>query len=163
MASEKTPIAWVLLPVKRYAQFSGRSSRAEYWWFTLVSTAAGFAFDAIDRAIGSGFAILGLIFTVGLFVPSLSVTVRRLHDIGMSGWWMLAALAPAFFFGMQSSFNRLESEFNGGTAANSSLLSISLFVIVCLALAVCLALPGKKGSNRYGGDPYDGSGANAFA
>ena len=163
MASVKSPIAWTLLPVKRYAQFSGRSGRAEFWWFTLVSTVAGFAVDGIDRVVGSELGILGLIFTLGLFIPSLAVTVRRLHDIGMSGWWMLAVIAPAFFFGMQSSFAALETEFNGGTAASSSMMSISLLVIACLALAVCLALTGNKGSNRYGIDPYDGAGGNAFA
>lgn len=163
MASVKSPIAWTLLPVKRYARFSGRSGRAEFWWFTLVSTVAGFAFDGIDRLVGSELGILGLIFTLGLFIPSLAVTVRRLHDIGMSGWWMLAVIAPAFLYGAQSSYAALESQFNGGAAASSSLVSISLLVIAGLALVLCLILPGNKGSNRYGSDPYDGSGSNAFA
>ena len=163
MASVNTPIAWTLLPVNRSFEFSGRSGRAEFWWFTLVYTAAGLLLDAIDRAIGSEFGILGLILTLGLFIPSLSVTVRRLHDIDVSGWWLLAALAPAVFFGFESSFAALDSEFNGTAPGGSSMVSLSLFVIACFALVLCMVLPGKKGSNRYGADPYDGSGANAVA
>ena len=124
MASDKTPIAWALLPLKKYAQFSGRSSRAEYWWFTLAYVVTGFAVDAIDRIMGSELGILGLIFTLALLVPSLSVTVRRMHDVGISAWWLLALLAPAFFFGMQSSFAALESEYGGGASASSSMFSV---------------------------------------
>ncbi|MEO7410960.1 MAG: DUF805 domain-containing protein [Sphingomicrobium sp.] len=161
MASPTSPIEYTLLPLKRYAQFSGRSGRAEFWWFTLVTTAAGLFLDFIDRAMGSEYGLLGVIFTLGLFIPSLSVSVRRLHDIGISGWWMLAVIAPAMFFGMMSSFAALETEFNGGSAASPSLLWISLLVIACLAMVVVLVLPGTKGQNKYGEDPYAGGAVRA--
>lgn len=164
MASDKTPIEWTLLPLKRYAQFSGRSGRAEFWWFTLAYTAIGFAIDAIEWAMSSEWGILGLIFTLALFIPSLSVTVRRFHDIGMSGWWILVMLIPAVLFGMQSSFAALESEFSGAEAgAGSFVVAIALLVAGCLALVVCMVLPGNKGGNKYGSDPYGGANGKAFA
>jgi uncharacterized membrane protein YhaH (DUF805 family) len=155
MASDKSPVAWTLLPVRRYFEFSGRSGRAEYWWFTLVYTAVGVLLDAVDQGLGFEYGLLGLMFTLGLFIPSVSVTVRRLHDIGVSGWWLLAVIAPAAFFGFESSFAALDSEFNEAAPGNSSMVSLWLFVVACFGLVLCMVLPGKKGSNRYGPDPYD--------
>lgn len=163
MANEKNPMAWALLPLKRYAQFSGRSARAEYWWFMLFYMVAGFAIDAVDMAIGSEMGVLGLTYTFALLIPSISVTVRRLHDISLSGWWIVAVIAPAAVFGFQSSFAALEENFNGVAPTGSSLLAISAFVIFCLVLTICMALPGNKGDNRYGADPYGGSGEVAIA
>ena len=163
MAKEQTPIAWALLPLKRYAQLSGRSSRAEYWWFTLAFVVAGLVVDAVDLATGSEIGILGLIFTLGVIVPTISVTVRRLHDIGLSGWWLLAVIAPAAVFGFQTAYAALESTFNELEPTGSSLVSISAFVIACLVLMICMALPSNKGNNRHGSDPYGDSGGNALA
>lgn len=76
--------------LKKYADFSGRSRRSEYWYFVLfnflISLVAGF----IDGAIG--FQVLGLIVSLALFIPGIAVSVRRLHDVGRSGWWLLIAL-----------------------------------------------------------------------
>ncbi|WP_406194396.1 DUF805 domain-containing protein [Streptomyces europaeiscabiei] len=75
----------------KYATFSGRARRAEYWWFSVVYVGAAVAF------VGLGFAIEVplLSFLVLPFVaPMLSVSVRRLHDTGKSGWRMLIALIP---------------------------------------------------------------------
>lgn len=65
----------------KYFTFSGRASRSEYWFFALL----GFIIGLIP-----GLNLLGLV----LFIPSLAVTVRRLHDTDRSGWWMLLALIP---------------------------------------------------------------------
>ena len=77
---------------KKYADFNGRASRSEYWWFQLfyiIVTFVAVMFDAmyIDNAQTMG--PVELIATLGLLLPALSVTARRLHDVGRSGWWML--------------------------------------------------------------------------
>ena len=154
---------WALLPLKKYAKFSGRSTRAEYWWFTLAFVVGGFVIDGIDLVLGSEVGLLGLVFTFGLIVPTLSVTVRRLHDIGLSGLWLLAVIAPAAVFGFQTTYATLDQTFNEAKPSGSSLVSIYVFVIACFILVICMALPGKKGSNDYGSDPYGDDGSKAFA
>jgi len=76
----------------QYATFSGRARRAEYWWFVLASFFAALAARLIDVAIGV--SLLQWVVTLGLLLPTLAVGVRRLHDTGRSGWWMLLALVP---------------------------------------------------------------------
>ncbi len=76
----------------KYAVFSGRARRSEYWWFTLFSVIVSIIFSIIDRAIGN--PILGLLVSLALLLPSLGVSVRRLHDTGRSGWWIFIGLIP---------------------------------------------------------------------
>jgi uncharacterized membrane protein YhaH (DUF805 family) len=76
----------------RYADFTGRARRAEYWWFALFSVIVVVVAAIIDAAIG--FPLLQLVVTLGLFIPSLAVGVRRLHDTDRSGWWLLIGLVP---------------------------------------------------------------------
>ncbi|MEP2101980.1 MAG: DUF805 domain-containing protein [Parasphingorhabdus sp.] len=84
---------WMLLPLKRYAEFSGRSRRKEYWMFFLFSIILGLIASAIDTLL-LGFSFenngpVNSILSLALLVPSLAVSVRRLHDTGRSGWWLL--------------------------------------------------------------------------
>ncbi len=76
----------------KYAQFTGRSSRSAYWWFVLFYVLVFIAASIVDAAINSqlfaGLAVLGLL------LPSLAVLVRRLHDTGRSGWWVLISFVP---------------------------------------------------------------------
>src|SRR4051794_41890965 len=76
----------------QYAGFSGRARRSEYWWFALASFLASVVASIIDAAIGV--SILEGILTLALLVPSLAVAVRRLHDTGRAGWWVLIGLIP---------------------------------------------------------------------
>ena len=71
--------------LSKYATFSGRASRSEYWWFVL------FQFLALFIAIMVSEVLYGLV-ALGLLLPALAVGARRLHDIGKSGWWQLLAL-----------------------------------------------------------------------
>src|SRR5215212_9536368 len=134
MAAEQTPIGWAILPLKKYAQFSGRSTRAEYWWFTLAYVVTGFLVDAIDMAIGSEAGVLGWIYSVGLMVPMIAVTVRRLHDIDRSGWWLLVVLAPVVFFGYQTTYSVLERTYGESQPTTSAVLAISALVVACVVL-----------------------------
>jgi uncharacterized membrane protein YhaH (DUF805 family) len=79
-----------------YATFEGRARRPEYWYFTLFCALVGIATSLADAVLFPGFeyGVLGFIYCLALFMPSLAVGVRRLHDMGRSGWWMLLALLP---------------------------------------------------------------------
>ncbi|AGH50805.1 MULTISPECIES: DUF805 domain-containing protein [Sphingomonadales] len=134
---------WMLLPLKRYAQFSGRARRKEYWMFVLLLVIVYFVAMALDTALGLGGSmtryadtapgaasvgfysnggVLTIISMLALFLPSLAVAVRRLHDIDKSGWWVLIGIVPLIG-------------------------SIVLIVFYCL--------DGTKGPNRFGPDPKD--------
>ncbi len=77
----------------KYADFSGRARRAEYWWFTLVYIIAAIVVLVIDLAVGASF-ILYLLFIAATFIPGLAMVVRRLHDTNRSGWWYLVTFVP---------------------------------------------------------------------
>jgi uncharacterized membrane protein YhaH (DUF805 family) len=77
---------------KKYADFSGRSSRKEYWMFVLIYLIIYIALAVID-AVLSGFW-LTTIFSLILLIPSISITTRRLHDTGRTGWWQLIYFIP---------------------------------------------------------------------
>ena len=151
---------WMLMPYRRYAEFSGRSRRTEYWMsarFMASVYAHGFGLmlaggmlSSLEQDIsGAGTASspeLGALFWIGAvalglfviasFVPSLAVIVRRLHDRDMSGWWYLGFIVMGVI------------PFVGWIA------SIALFVIMCL--------PGTPGLNRFGDDPKNPAGYDVF-
>ena len=81
----------VKLGFQRYFDFSGRSSRAEFWWWLLFNALGGIGAFIIDAAAGSAPTIQTL-FSIALFIPNLAIGVRRLHDINRSGWWLLLHL-----------------------------------------------------------------------
>lgn len=89
---------WYLEVLRKYAVFSGRARRQEYWMFFLINLVISFALGFVGGMIGlgadTGLSILTIIYTVVVLVPSLAVGVRRLHDTGRSGWWLLIALIP---------------------------------------------------------------------
>ena len=83
----------------QYCGFKGRASRAEFWWFALFTTIVGFVLGFVDVLLFTStenafFALLGFsgLFRLGVFLPALAVTARRLHDTDKSGWWMLLYL-----------------------------------------------------------------------
>ncbi|HEX8096067.1 DUF805 domain-containing protein [Jatrophihabitans sp.] len=76
----------------KYVTFSGRARRSEFWWFALFSVIVSVVAAIIDSAMGS--SVVEAIVGLALLLPSLAVTVRRLHDTGRSGWWILIGLIP---------------------------------------------------------------------
>ncbi len=148
---------WMILPLKRYFEFSGRSCRREYWLFALLNvivvvglvilmmgTAGTGAMLSQEMAganepfglLMGGFGLALMAWGLLVFIPSLAVTVRRFHDRDMSGWWY-----AAFIFG--------------------SLIPFIGFLI-SIGLIVLMALPGTAGPNRFGPDPRDPAGASVF-
>ena len=100
---------WFLMPFKRYAEFSGRSRRKEYWSFVLAYAVIIGIIDIFNNLIltsasdnnSTGLASISLLiscilclFSLAVFVPMLAVGVRRLHDTGRSGWYLLIPLIP---------------------------------------------------------------------
>lgn len=83
---------WYVVALNKYAIFTGRARRAEYWTFSLVNLLIMLALFAIGRAMG--FDYLRGLFGLAILLPSLAVSVRRLHDTGRSGWWLLIGLIP---------------------------------------------------------------------
>ena len=77
---------------KKYANFNGRASRSEYWWFQLFYIIVAFVaviFDSMYIDNSQTMGPLELVTTLALLLPAVAVTARRLHDVGRSGWWML--------------------------------------------------------------------------
>jgi len=84
---------WYLDALKKYAVFSGRARRLEFWMFSLVGFLIGMLISGVEFAIGSP-GILGSLFSLAMVLPGLAVTVRRLHDTDHSGWWVLVPVIP---------------------------------------------------------------------
>jgi uncharacterized membrane protein YhaH (DUF805 family) len=80
----------------KYANFSGRAPRSEFWFWTLFYCLAGIAASFVDRAIG--LPVASGLFWLATLIPTLAVTVRRLHDLDRTGWWLLLFVVPAANF-----------------------------------------------------------------
>ena len=106
-----TPTNYAILPFYRYFDFKGRSSRSEFWWFTLLCFLVGILFFIISINTMPSFDKMmdpfyddswGLIdyvsalWSLAVFIPSLSVSVRRLHDLNRTGWWLMAFIGGYF-------------------------------------------------------------------
>ncbi|MBV7508948.1 DUF805 domain-containing protein [Bacillus sp. sid0103] len=84
---------WFMKVLKDYAIFSGRARRKEYWMFHLVNVVIGLVLVILSN-ISVLFAIITGLYYLAIFIPSLAVTVRRLHDTGKSGAWFLISFVP---------------------------------------------------------------------
>lgn len=132
---------WMLMPLRRYADFSGRSRRKEYWMYVLFLIIVFVVLSVLDSMLGLGGSsssdlstsgervgasasvhggVLTIIFWLATLVPSIAVGVRRLHDTDRSGWWLLIGLIPLI----------------GG-----------------IVLLVFNVSEGTRGPNRFGADP----------
>lgn len=106
--------------MNRYADFNGRATRSDYWYFVLFYVLLSIIFAVIDTFVlnpllgmnvqeAAQGGILQMVFALALIIPAIAIGVRRLHDIGKSGWWMLISLVPIigvlvliFFFVQES-------------------------------------------------------------
>ena len=92
-------MSWYLDVLKKYAVFGGRSRRKEYWYFVLFTVLISIVLSIIDAVLGTpgaegGAGLLSGIYSLAVLIPSLAVSIRRLHDTGRSGWWILISLVP---------------------------------------------------------------------
>jgi uncharacterized membrane protein YhaH (DUF805 family) len=90
---------WYLEVLRKYAQIDGRSRRKEYWLFTLFHILIAVALIVVDVLLGTFSEVAGLglfsgLYLLATFLPSLAVSIRRLHDTGRSGWWLFLSFIP---------------------------------------------------------------------
>jgi uncharacterized membrane protein YhaH (DUF805 family) len=88
---------WKVVVLQRYAQFVGRAGRAEFWWFFLASFIVSAVLNIFGR-VTVVFVVLSAIYSLAVLIPSIAVGIRRLHDTGRSGWWLLIGLIPLVGF-----------------------------------------------------------------
>lgn len=120
---------WMLMPLKRYADFSGRSRRKEYWlyilglWLAIIVASIVDGILGLTGMIGGVYGPLTAIVYLGTLIPTIAVAVRRVHDSDKSGW----------------------------------------FVLVPIYNLILMFLEGTKGPNRFGPDPKNPAGVEAFS
>lgn len=89
---------WYIQAWKQYAGFSGRSQRSAYWFFVLFNMVFAFALSFLDGFLGlageEGVGPLYVMYGLAALIPGIAVGVRRLHDIGRTGWWSLIVFVP---------------------------------------------------------------------
>ena len=159
-----TPIDWATRPLKKYADFTGRAPRAEYWWFYLGMIVAYLVAMTIDSLVGiqlfGPYGLLTCLLALGLIAPGLAVTFRRLHDTNRSGWWILVVVVPYFIMGIMMGMAAASGDMTGMASAGI----VGLVALAgAVAMLVFMVLPGTKGDNRFGPDPYAGEAAAAVA
>lgn len=137
-------------PLRRYAVFSGRASRSEYWWFYLLYLLLSIAATGVDMVSKTEFTGNGL--TLAFSLPVLAVGARRLHDIDRSGWWMFSPILAVLPFGLALAVGG--GGFKGNVPA-MLLAGVAAIAIVGLliALLVWYCTAGTEGPNRFGDDP----------
>jgi uncharacterized membrane protein YhaH (DUF805 family) len=133
---------WMIMPLKRYADFSGRSRRKEYWMFVLLQMLLliplmliGFAMGGASEDPADPFGSVAVLIVLAVyflvfFIPGLAVQVRRFHDQDKSGWFILLGFIP---------------------------------YVGSLILLVFMCLEGTRGTNRFGPDPKDPYAEDVFA
>jgi uncharacterized membrane protein YhaH (DUF805 family) len=127
--------------IRKFADFGGRANRREFWMFSLIYFVLSLLLELIDYWLGLN---MGFVFGIVMTVPCLSVTSRRLHDTGRSGWWQLILILPVF---------PVAGSFALGVFFGGSLLPfyacMAAWCIACMVLLVFLAQP-SQADNRYG-------------
>lgn len=144
-------IDWYLKVVRdNYANFSGRARRSEYWYYVLCGTIISIVLSVIDLLTGYGF--LGNIYSLVVFIPGLAVSIRRLHDIGKSGWYLLVLMIP-FFVGALWLALLFVSALESGKFTPLVIGPVLLFLGGTIWMLVLFCKEGDSGSNAYGDDP----------
>ena len=175
---------YMLMPLKRYADFSGRSRRSEFWMWVVFQILIGIGFSAVILVIGGAAALSGdpgqmlamggaamliyvLYLLVGLafLIPNFAVTIRRLHDTNRSGWWMMIFWGP-YLLMIAATFMAGASASGGAdpamTIGIAGILMLAMLV-GGLVLLVFLFLEGTRGPNQYGADPKGQDSGQVFA
>lgn len=141
---------WYLTVLKKYTDFSGRASRKEFWMFYLFNAIFGTVAMFFDNILGIaiesvGFGPIWGLYHIAILIPQLAVSVRRLHDVGMSGWYLLIILIPVILI-------FIEKLIVGAMGANQHVVN-ALSSLVIVFLLVVLSKDGTPGENKYGEDP----------
>ena len=148
--------------VEKYACFTGRARRSEFWYFSLFSFVASLIVTglAVIPIIGG---IINIVFCFGIIIPSLSVTTRRLHDTGRSGWhivisYVIAVIAIILLFSGVGLENIIDPERADYATMNMPLLIVGLIlyliaIIYSIVIFVFELMDSNPGENKYGPNP----------
>jgi uncharacterized membrane protein YhaH (DUF805 family) len=161
----------MLMPLKRYAEFSGRSRRMEYWMFQLFMFLVYIAMVVLMMVVGAGGLMTGdptaavaaggaalvigglyILFALAMFIPSLAVSVRRLHDTNRSGWWILAPIS-GYVIMLIGAAMAAASPDNPGVGGILAMIGMVAVIGLGITLLVFMFLEGTRGPNKYGPDP----------
>jgi len=152
----------VKLGFKNYFKFSGRATRAEYWWWLLFTVLIGIGLDVIDTLTGTmgdaGQGLLGFLFKLATIAPSVALGVRRLHDINRTGWWLLVwGFFPMAAIGggiLLVSFFVLDNLLMLTVIGFATLIGFGILGIIGVIITIVWAIKkGDYGLNKYGLDP----------
>ena len=151
---------WYLEVLKKYAVFSGRARRKEYWFFVLFSAIVSIILTVLDVLLGTyneetQAGVLSSLYSLGVFIPSIAVTVRRLHDTDRSGWWILMPFAVIIVVGIVAAV-LIPSISENTDEASKGIIILLLLVLAFAAfitMFVFMVLDSTPGTNRYGKNP----------
>jgi uncharacterized membrane protein YhaH (DUF805 family) len=167
---------WMLMPLKRYAEFSGRSRRMEFWMWQLFKFLVVMAFYLLFFAVAGSALMSGdvnqlvqvgglamiLVALMGIFglaviIPDIAVSIRRLHDTDRTGWWLLAPIIPYllfWFFAVGAVMSDPKDPAAGlSTVGPMAMILVLVAVAMAIVLLVFYFLEGTHGPNRFGPDP----------
>lgn len=172
---------YMFMPLRRYADFSGRSRRMEFWMWQLFQFIVYIGIVVLMMVFGGGammmgdpnalvaaggviflvFALYG-IYALAVLIPSLAVAVRRLHDTERSGWWILAPLA-GYLLAIIGGVMAASSPDSAGVGGIIALVGFVVMFGLGLTLLVFYFLEGTRGPNKYGPDPKQPTPDKVFA
>lgn len=175
MNQEMSPVDWAKRPIiEKYADFSGRAPRAEYWWYVLALVVAYIVVAIIEGVLGIHRMIAGMygpisaLLWLATIIPSIAVGVRRLHDVDRTGWWILLPAIPEALMIIMALMTAGAVAAGGGFGAAMGGLAITALLglvalIGAIVVLVFSVMPGTKGPNRFGADPYGSDVGEVFA
>lgn len=144
---------------ENYANFKGRARRSEYWYYLLMTIIISIILMIIDEVLGLKYGpkddsgVISSIYSLAVFVPGLAVSVRRLHDIGKSGWLLvifyvsiIVLTAGAFLVGFSSGMA-------GGNFGIGFIIPILAILGLSIWMLILFCTEGDQGANKYGPDP----------
>jgi uncharacterized membrane protein YhaH (DUF805 family) len=153
-------LGWVMIPLQRYAEVSGRSSRAEFWKWTLsfyflmlLLVVLIFAARYVSPTASTVLIVIAVIAFIAALMPNIAIQVRRLHDTNRSGYWLLASVV----------LNGIDRAAGFSQSGVALIVAGSASLIMSLVLLVVYCLPGTPGENDHGPSPYADTDLEALA
>ena len=150
---------YFLYALKNSFNIKGRARRAEFGWFTLICMLISFSLMLIGgfaeglgfSKLASAFEIINSLFSLLIFPASITIAIRRLHDLGLSGWWQLVIILPTIGISLFMMMTQMEIG-RKGEPIYLSLIALCV-IFACVIFGVLFFKEGKIGENQYGEDP----------